>query len=437
MIKCIIVGKLSATKFSEYIETNSGGSAEIVKSISSIASEFENLNKEIIRVDKLVYMMSESSNVISDITALDKLLKNPTFFRVNEFFVFGLDDKDTRLGVDRLKFILNENKIENIIVKLGPELPSFTKMYSDFMGIVKNSEHSVVRKKVYLVERGDSNSKRFYDAMEDSENKIYQERDGVSEYEKVKKASEIAETRKIIKDSPEKSLPKLNIELNTIDLEAIESLKNIIVVTGKPKAGSSTLAISLVNSMVAEGKKVNLVDISSNFGSASSCIRKKGIKYNLVNNKELFTGKEIVNPGVSIFYPKMFKDSSLYPSLLKYILSIPNRAKSDFTVIDCIYTDLDEVLDICGTKVSKVFLCSQDVKDELVQIGRGINKLKGSKIFKLLVYLNNSIKFDEYHLKLLPVQASALYDGVSFIAPIDFREEQDLRVLWKEETINA
>ena len=437
MIKCMIVGRNSANKFSEFIDTNSGGSADIVKSISSIFSEFENLNKEIIRVDKLVYFISESSNIMKDITSLDQLLSNPTYFRVKEFFIFGKDDQETKLGVDKLKFILNEHKINDVVVSLNQDNLTFSKMYTDLMGVEDKSEDSIKRKSVYLVEKSDRTSKRFYDALEYNENKVFQEKNSSDSYEEAKKASEVAETRNIIRDIPEKKLPKVNITLNTIDINKIANIKNIIVVTGKPKSGSSIFASSLVKSMIRDNKRVTLVDISANFGSAWNCTRSKSLKHRVINNKELFTGKIYDSDGVNILYPAKFSDSTLYPSYLKYILSIPNRLKGDILVIDCLYSDLDEIMDICGSRISKIFLCSQNVRNELLQVSKRIETLTNMSSINFYVYLNNSINFSADNVRLLPVQASSLFNKTKFLAPINFNEDVDLGILWKEEVNNG
>lgn len=430
MIKCMVVGGNTAIKLADFIRESSGGSIEIAKDnvYSSFQRDKSTLERSLIRVNKLIYLIDEISSIREDFKILDGLMENATFFNIEEIWIFGKDNEDNNKAMQSFKTIMADLDFDNYFIELAPDDVPFTKIYRNMIGRVDNDDESKVQyKKVYRAYRSEE-SKKGYDAKSFDKNLEPKIKNSAAEYEKMKEVSKKIETGRIIKEAPVEELEKIDIKIDTIDLQQTVYKKKIFIVSGRPKSGISALASSLCMSIGSNTKLfTNLIDISRNCGSARSCIR-IGKKVTLVNNEKLLTGTDYSNKKLAIYNSSDIKSSDVKSSYLKYLLSIPNRVTSDIVVIDCDYSDLDDVVNICGARIGGIFICSQDVKDEVLLIQNEVNRLN-DKGKSTLIFLNNSIKFDDSFEKISAVNVKKLCPGSKVIMPVDLTRPTQLWTL--------
>lgn len=430
MIKCMVVGGNTGVKLAEFIRESSGGSIEVSKEnvYSSFQRDKSTLERSLIRVNKLIYLIDEISSIREDFKILDGLMENATFFSIEEIWVFGKDNEDNNKAMQSFKTIMADLDFDNYFIELSPDEIPFTKIYRSMIGRVDDDDDSKVKyKKIYRAYRSEE-SKKGYDAKPFDKNLEPKIKNSATEYEKMKEVSKKIETGRIIKESPIEELEKIDIKIDTIDLHQSVYKKKIFIVSGRSKSGVSALASALCMSIGFNTKLfTNLIDISRNCGSARTCIR-IGKKVTLVNNEKLLTGTDYSNKRLAIYNSSDVKSADVKSSYLKYLLSIPNRVASDVIVIDCDYSDLDDVVNICGARVGGIFICSQDVKDEVLLIQNEVNKLS-DKGKETLIFLNNSIKFDDSFEKISAVNVKKLCPNSKVIMPVDLTKPTQLWTL--------
>jgi hypothetical protein len=427
MIKCLIVGGMSAKSIADYIRKTSGGSIEILEEdvYHSFSTDIDTLKKSMIRADKLIYKIDESVSIRDDLTSLYELMNNKAFFDVREIYVFGEDNENNIKGSNYFKQLMIELDFHDYRINLVEGETSYQDIYREITGIVDTEKKKVSYKRVYRSVISED-SITGYDPQNYKKNILPKEEDRLEAYEKMKSASVISDNNRPIIDIPSKELPELDVDFKGIEIDPLTYEKNIIIVCGNPKAGTSVFASNLARSLYSNNK-IDMIDISPNCGSARHCLRIiKNSK--LVDNKELLTGKVYTDIKFCIFSTAEIKDTNLKVSYLKYYLSIPNRTKSDYIIIDCTIDQLDKVLDVCEYRLSRIFYCTQSVRDELLLIENKVNSSISKKI-DTFIFLNNSIKFDKTFKVITAVDADKICKGAKVIEPVDLSERKDLSTL--------
>ncbi|MGL4949502.1 MAG: hypothetical protein ACRC5M_03885 [Anaeroplasmataceae bacterium] len=427
MISCSIVGGHKAENLKDYINNNAGGS--IVVEPSNVYKSFTINESEIkstyIKVQKLIYLIDESKDILSDLKVLFEAMQNKAFFRVEEIWIFGIDNEINSKGLNYFERLMSDLGFSDYYIRLDEAELSYNSIYKEITGVTEEQGSGVKFTKIYRAHRADK-SKVGYDPKPYSKNRLLAMDNSVEDYDKMKEASVLSETNKIIKDVSESQIPKvdLNIDISSVTDSIVN--KDIIIVCGNSKAGVSIFASTLAINVSAT-KTVNIVDISHNCGSARTVIRKSK-SCTIVDNKKLLTGTNYSNNKLSVYNTSTIGDKLMKPYYLKYLFSTPNRTQSDYTVIDCNIEEFYEVINSCSSRIHKIFLCCQEIKDELILIKPYIERTL-SKGLDCMVYLNNSINYDKSAKRITTVDVKEMYKDIKVISPIDFNKRVDLSQL--------
>ena len=165
-MKCILVST-SCEKLKEFINKNSGGSVDIIECMESVYPNKSTLSNKLIRANKFIYVISDESNINKDLEAISSLLDVPAFFRIEEFYIIGINNESNTNACNLFKIILKEKGIDEPFINLFDNTPTYEDVYNSFMGVVKDEDIiSNIKKKVYLSTKleGDSN-KALVDAL--------------------------------------------------------------------------------------------------------------------------------------------------------------------------------------------------------------------------------------------------------------------------------
>lgn len=422
---CLLVGGVKAKQLGDFIEENSGKSVIISNVFTSFSDDEDKFNKLMVRANKLIWLINESKNLRSDLNVLNNCIKNRTYFSVKEIYIFGTRDENTLEAERIFKLLMEENEFTSYRVSLTEEPSNFQSIYRELMGTSEADTKVTKRKAVYRATRVDD-SKRGYDPEEYNKNISIQEEDRRKSYEEIKKAAIKTETNQIIKELPEKVIPRIDLNISDIEIEEIKYKRNIFIVCGKPKAGTSTLAVNLAKFLMEKGT-TNVIDISANFGSVIYLMENLGLdKINnrtLVDNTLLLTGKDFSNRDLAVYSPIKLHNRSLLISYLKYVMSIPNRTISDNVVIDCCIDDIEEIMNVCGTRIARIFIACQDTRNELVIIKNKVKSIIDTNNAHT-IFLNRSIKYDKKVSRVTAVSAKKIIKNGSFTGYIDFETEE-------------
>lgn len=435
MISCILVGGAPAREFGSYINDNSGGSIVIDYIFNSFSTDSSSIEKSLIRTKKLIWFINESNDIKGDLAVLDQCLSNTTYFKVEQIYIFGVRNDETSEAERIFRILAEEHNYSSYSIYLKDKLSSYSVMYTELMGTTEESKVVTARRNVYRVSNSDP-SKRGYDPEDYNKNISLVEDDHAEIYNHIKEASIKTETNKIIKDVAEKAIPKLDFRVTNIDVNTVKYKQNIFIVCGKPKSGASRFAYQISKFFLDRNDNVNLIDITPNFGSTRLCINrmkidKSSVDRVLVNNEDLLTGKSYSNKELAIFSPSSLSNNGLMISYLKYVLSVPNRIIDGYSVIDCCLDDINEVLDICGSRVVRVFITVQAVRAELLMIRKRVTSILDRGVDSV-IFLNESMKFDSSYSKITEVEGKILLPKSKFTGYIDFdNEEADFTELVK------
>lgn len=428
MISCCIIGGDSAIKLRDYINSNAGKSLEVQDDyiFSSFSEEEDRIKSTYLRCQKLIYLIDEAVDISADLKVLFDLMGSRAFFKIQEIWIFGKDNEVNNKGLNYFERIMIDLGFSDYFIRLSDNEVSLREVYRDITGVTESSEYKVPYNRVYRSRIADD-SKIGYEPELYKKNIELKGENSVDNYNRMKDASIKSETNKVIKDSPEPLPPSIDLQVNKINIEELINKDNIFLVTGNPKAGASAFASRLAISLSNRGNSVNLLDLSPNCGSARICIRKYN-KAVLVDNTELLTGKNYSNNELTIYNTADLRGLELKTAYLRYILSIPNRSESKYSVIDCSLEQLSDFLEVCNSKISKVFICSQDIKDEVLLIKDVVGSCN-NKGLDTIVYLNNSINFDSSFEKITASQTKKLIDRSKIVSPVNLDADVDLSEL--------
>lgn len=426
IIKCLLVGGNSAIEFGKFIKDSSGGSVEVIDTLSSFVNEEVSLKKRMIRCTKLVWFIDSSLNLKEDLRVLNERLQDSTYFKADEIYIFGVMNNEIKIGLRMFKQLMQEQELTNYVIKVKEKPSTYQMMYNELLGSTDESSKVTKRKVVYRATVGDT-SKRGYNPKFYDRNIIPMEKDNVRAYEDSKASAIKAETNRIIKDTPESLPNKVNLSISNLDLSKVKNLKNIILVCGNPKSGVSTLATHITKFLVYTNKHVDYIDLSDNL-SGQTCLNKHGLVNSkegmiLVDNKLLLTGKDYSNKPLAIYNKPRKVDNSI--SYLRYILSIPKRVNCDYMIIDCNLKDLDAILNMCNNKIIRVILTTQSVSEELLLLRKYIRNLNILKCPNS-IFLNRSVTYGDNYKILEGVDAKQILPKGKFINYINFNETPDI-----------
>lgn len=426
MIECCIVGGEQASRLAEFIKDNAGGSIEVNPDLvfASFKGEEDRIKRQYISCSKLIYLIDETDDLMADLKVIYDLLESRAFFKVNEFWIFGGDTEVNNKGINIFQKMCLDINFEDYQIRLSEEPYSLEEIYREITGLVELDNSKTPYKKIYRSQRA-SEDKVGYDPKPYHKNIILKQEDRLKKYEEMKESAIKAETSKLIIDKYSKEIPKVSIENNHIDVSIDMLEPNFIVVSGLPRAGSSALASSLAVCL-ANKNKISILDISSNCGSARRAIRKFN-KYVMVDNQELLLGKDYSESNLAI-YTTAELNSMAKLSYLKYFLSIPNRTKSDYIVIDCDSKDLKTILTYCKTHIKKCFIVSQNVEDEII-LSKPLIDLCLEFCNDTMMYLNSSISWDSSHKVCTASMAKQICSEVKIVSPVNFDNNIDLSSL--------
>lgn len=426
MIECSIVGGNQASRLATFMRDNAGGSIEISQDLvfASFAGDEERIKRQYISVSKMIYLLDETDDIMADLKVVYDLLNTKAFFKVREFWIFGTDNETNVKGMNVFQKMCLDLEFEDYQIRLSEDPYSLEEIYREITGLVEADNSKVPYKKIYRAQR-DSEDNVGYDPKPYHKNLIPKEEDRLKKYEKMRESAIKAESNKVIIDKYSKEVPKVALDVNLINIDTPVAVSNFLIVSGLPRAGSSVLASSLAMCL-AKKSHVNLLDISGNCGSARRASRKFN-NYTLVDNQKLLLGENYSDNPLTI-YTTAELDGNVKLSYLKYFLSIPNRNKCDYVVVDCDGDDLQSILTYCRSRVKKCFIVSQNVEDEITLTKPLINQCNEFNV-ETMMYLNNSIKWDNSYKICTSTMAKQICDGVTVISPVDFNNEVDLTSL--------
>lgn len=382
MIKFMVLAD-NALQIKEFYKNNSGGSIDIEYCYSSLSANIREIENSNIRIDKLLIVFSEKSNmnIRQEMQCLLSLMEQNSYFRLNQILVYSEDNEYCQQGLKYFKHIVNVLNFTDYEIKTYSEGLTLKDIYRDTLAIVPPEQEKTSYNRVYRVRKGENSvagySPRLHDRII-----VPDVRDGVGEYEKVKANAVKAETNRLITEPSEKVIDKIDVSTDVFTSD-LSQLRNVVIFTGLPRTGTSILATKTFLQL----HDCLLLDISSNRGSIHH-LNKESNDVEFVSPKDLLLGENYLDGKLRTIYAS---DKNTDLDLLKYILSVPNRLKYETLIIDTDLSALEDLLKILQTKIRTIVFTSSTDEFESKTVEDLLNRVEDINKF---IFFNDCFKYE-------------------------------------------
>ena len=394
MINIMLVAGRSTESLRKYFSQR--GTLEVTHSYDNLFSYKNELERNYIKVNKLVYVYQDNNmNIVRDMSLLRKLINmyksGEGSFTVEEIVFFYVDNGDSE-GINMFKSIMRDTGYSSFKVHSSTDALSFEEIYNHLFGLTRGSNVKTKKEKVYRKTR-DSKIKRVYEPENGSEDDILEPwtTDNLDEYEKAKKFANQSETGRNYYDT--ENSKEINEKFNspvlaTYNIEDILKKKNIFIVSGESKSGVSVNTAMLVTSVLLSDRTVTLINLTEendtreyvknlNFGFSSYSLKMFMSVDKLEHNNQL----NIININYSI--------SDIRLEALKHIIENSNKINSDVIFIECPKDILEKSTGCVGFNLNRIFYSVETLEKEINKVYNFINTL--SSRIKIVILLSENI----------------------------------------------
>lgn len=395
----------------DYFNKSFGGSLDVEGQYESLELNMESLMNNNIRADKLIIVFKEESgfNIKREIACLGKLIESNYFFRINEILLFSEDSDYCKEGISSFKYVMDEVKFTNYSIKTYEDGISTAQIYKDVMGIVPDDFTTTSHRIVYRREIG-SESRVGYSPRKFNHPLSKATPNTHKDYEVYKENTIKTETGRLFVENDEKKIPKFDIKLEQYESK-IDSIRNIVILTGNSKSGTSALA----SNVFVQSQSNNLmIDLSKGSGTIrilnymEDHILIKTPSMERIDNVDLMF-EDFKSKDLKVLQYNS-KDKIL--DYLKYILSIPNRISFDNVYIDCDLEDLEDIVNLVDQRLKKLIFTTESSMEELSLLEPSLKKFDR---FNCYLFMNNHLKLNEGYTPLIASSITATFPRLNVV----------------------
>jgi Mrp family chromosome partitioning ATPase len=396
------------------------GSVEVLHSFDNLADNQEKLFNGIYRADKLLYLNQDKSiNIRKDMQVLRDLLLGEGFFTVNEILFFSLKDGVGSRDADFFEAVMmevnNRSSERSSIVVPDYTIHEFEKalsydsIYSSLLGITEALKVTNKFESVYVVERN-SEAKNSYE-KEDSSNIVIEpfNYSNLNRYESMKGSILLTESKEIIIESKESNVEKLGVSFDELEIPSLDH-PMIVLVSGNRKSGVSmyTSAISVSASYL--GKRVLILDLSSNKGAHKQL--EGSVPFAEITLKSVLTSSVIeIKEGISILHDFPEKLNSY---ILRNIVANIDKFKCDLIVVDIHDQSFEKSYKLTEKLNPKVFLVSRPKLIDLLEVRKIFTLVKSAD---LILNKHSSLEKEDVPVEDIKIMMKNLN---RLVRPIEF-----------------
>lgn len=391
MLSILLTAGSDTNNLASFIERQNA--IKIDRKFDSLSQSDNVLKKDMINVDKLVYVLKEGMEYRADMGCLQRNLKSNDFFTVREILFVCCDAYDNSDALRFFNEVMKSTNFDRYRVLEVKEL-SFAEIYSSIIGI-KDSNRFVPNKKKNIY-RKEKNSISEHAYVEDDEVLDPDEMFNLMEPQSVEEITNNLTLKGIIaqgdngiflEDNHEEIETKLdNVIIPRIDIMPPKH-KDVVIITGERKSGVSTLSHLLINSSLDGDIHSLLLDatdtndsefIASSLYDFVNVINFKDIiKYSTLN---IVLGCNIINLKGKELISKFDR--------LRFIMNNSHKFTVQVLFIECRLDDVRDIINIVGDRLHSVVYCSNCEVRDLEHLADNIVPLID---VKTLVMLANNI----------------------------------------------
>lgn len=270
------------------------GSFEVPYSLETLTSNLEMLKSNIIRVDKMLVVLSDTTNFSTEVRSLLSLLDSPSgLVNIGEIVFFYKNTGDVARIKELIRLISDSVATKSNsdprwkapkISKHELEILRFNDVYRSLMGVSSSEVVDATTKVKYRVERGDDSFKAFEPTKEAVVAVPFSTCD-IDAYESLKSILKKTESTATLTDY-EVAIPVYeNLKLREFSNNMTKGPKWILT-SGTPMSGNTLHTTVLATSAKNKGCKVLALDLSEN-GGLTQRLNAYGVKHSVLSGKEI------------------------------------------------------------------------------------------------------------------------------------------------------
>lgn len=390
MIRLLIISTQKHKELGEFLTAR--GAFEIVGCYNSLSANAVDIQNNILKVDKTLYLYQDDKdgtldiNIRSDMQMLQGMLKNNSFFVPGEIVFMTQNTLQGKQAERYFISVMEACKYSDYSIFSINEQISFSSVYANLLGVSTSNDFKNKYTTLWRAERN-SDSSLAYRAKDDKnlllEPFVFE---NLKKYEDQKQIVVRTSSNVEFRDSFEPVVATaVNPNLSSLNVTDLINDNNVSMITGKSKSGLSTWTCALAASAAYRGQSVLIMDYTSN-SDIGGIFKQFGKEYTFVSMKQMLRIQSAVN-GISVCGIRNDREEKIKMNFLQKMLNT-KRSLWDAVLLAVDVTLVPSVYTLVQRQLNKILLTVVPRHPDVIELQKFI-KVFGKK--DIFVILNESL----------------------------------------------
>lgn len=392
MIKLFIVSNSKSKELAQFLEQR--GTFSVVGSYDSISGNIVEIQNDILKVDKTLYLYqvdangNSNVNIRSDMQYLQKMLETQSFFNPGEIVFMTQNNEQCKKAVKYFVSVMESCKYDKYKVEKVDGVISYMSVYDKLMGKSGSGDFDNKYRVLYRREKDEESSVAYN--VSDNKDDLIEPFDfnGLQQYEEEKDTAVKTTTTVQFRD-------EANTEVEQLDSPVFEGMKiqnvlagsNVFLMCGKSKSGLSTWAGALATSALAGEHNVLVIDYTNNSDVAPS-LEQCQVPITRIRMKEYLSGRFGEGGTVRVLSTVNDKEESIRMNFIRKVFS---KRKQEFDTIFVVIeeSEFEQTIEILRSEVTSILFTATARRTDIVEMQKYVGRIPDVPV---LVLLNEGIK---------------------------------------------
>ncbi len=390
MIRLLVISTQQHKELSKFLVAR--GAFEIAGCYSSLSTNAVDIQNNILKVDKTLYLYQDDKdgtsgiNIRSDMQMLQGMLQNNSFFVPGEIVFMT---QNTLQGNQAEKYFISVMEAcgynDYSVLSINGQI-SFSEVYANLLGVSTTNDFKNKYTTLWRAERN-SDSSFAYKAKDDKnlllEPFVF---DNLKKYEDQKQVVVRTSSNIEFKDSFEPGIAAAaNPNMGVLPVADLINDNNVSLITGKSKSGLSVWTCALAVSAAYRGNSVLIMDYTSN-GDIGVTFKQFGREFSFIQMKQMLRMQEAAD-GISVCGIRNDREEKVKMNFLQKMINT-KRILWDVVLLAVDGLFVKQAYTLVQRQLNKIFLTVIPRHPDVVELQKFIKVFREQDIF---VILNESL----------------------------------------------
>ena len=392
MIKLFIVSNAKNKELAKFLEQR--GTFSVVGSYNSISENAVNIQNDILKVDKTLYLYQVDSNGVSNINIrsdmqyLQRMLETNSFFDPGEIVFMTQNNAQCKQAIKYFMSVMESCNYKKYSIKSLDGIISYMSVYDNLMGNSESANFENQYRSLYRKEK-DEESTIAYNLTHNEDDRIepFNFRN-LKDYDDQKKLAAKTMASVKFRDSSEIELDMLdNPVFNSMTINSVLEGPDVFILTGKSKSGLSVWTSALACSAFNGGRKVLVLDYTSN-SDILDTLNSNNVDANDLTMKDMLKKEYKDKDAIQVVSAHNDREEKIKLNFIRKIFS-------DFDLtFDCIFIAsdslyFDNIVTMLRGNISAAILTTVPRHSDVVELQKLVDSLTDLRV---LVVLNECLE---------------------------------------------